>query len=504
MKNTILLISKGRQLYEYLSGMIDHSIYTLNNSSAAEVMQKIFMTHPFYLVVDLDRVTMQTIQTIKSVQDLDYTPILYVGHAESVAQHKKSFSKDLAIELNKLDLMLGYLLSQGLSFKLEYNKVSEAYETIDTLTSDAKYVMNRYLLEDYGDFSYSSGEVINSIFASNPILHNKPEYVWVVHPEYADRLAVLFRKASSTEEYLKVHETHLGERDQFGFDVYAENGFKMNCEQEQFSDIDLNSQHFPDAMTCRLPDLKNFAGYGMDQIVVIGCNYGNPVGNYESSVLKSMTVTLDLLENIRLQVHEVEGAFNYMLDALARAAEASDDMTGQHIRRVNKYSRFIAENLGLDRHFVKEICNAAQMHDVGKIYVDNQILKKPGKLTQDEYLEMKKHTVYGEIIIGQSEKLTMAAEIALNHHEKMDGTGYPNGIKGENIPVSARIVMLADIYDALRSDRSYKSGFSHEKTMDIILNGDGRVEPHHFDPEVWRVFKDHHDTFNSIFDSMEG
>ncbi len=242
----------------------------------------------------------------------------------------------------------------------------------------------------------------------------------------------------------------------------------------------------------------------MDQIIVIGCNYKEDVTSYESSVLKSMTVTLDLLENIRFQIHEVEGAFNYTLDALARAAEASDDMTGQHIRRVNEYSKFIAKKLKMDKEFVKEISNTAQMHDVGKIYVDNQILQKRGKLTDREFREMELHTIYGERIIGQSEYLQMAAEIALNHHEKMDGTGYPHGAKGEQIPLSARIVMMADIYDALRSERSYKPGFSHDQTSEIIISGDGRVEPKHFDPQVWRVFKENHDEFNRIFNRMNG
>ncbi len=504
MKNTILLVSKSRKLHDKLNRTAISSKYSLGHSSAAEVMQKIFMLSPFYLIVDLDEITPQTIQVIKSVQDLDYIPILYVGETRSVEIHKRVFPEDLALVEDQMAFMLESLLNQGLAFKKEYGKVSEAYESIDTLTSDAKNVLNRYLLREYGDFSFSAGEVVNSIFAANPILHNKPEFVWVVHPESVNRLIVLFERQEEKKIYEKVYEGYLSEQEPFGFDIYAENGFKVNCEHEQFSDIDLNSKNFPDQMTDKLPPLINFAGYGMDQIVVIGCNYDKPVSNYESSVLKSMTVTLDLLENIRHQIHEVEGAFNYTLDALARAAEASDDMTGQHIRRVNEYSKLIAEKLGMDMHFIKEIYNAAQMHDVGKIYVDNQILKKPGQLTDAEFKEMRMHPVYGEIIIGQSDKLTMAAEIALSHHERMDGTGYPNGIKGEEIPLSARIVMLADIYDALRSERSYKTGYSHGKTADIILNGDGRVEPHHFDSEVWRVFKNHHEAFCQIFDSMKG
>lgn len=504
MRNNILLISKNKDMLSRVSQLIDPSKYALSQSSAIEIMQKIFMTNPFYLIVDVDEITAQTIQVIKSVQDLDYVPTMYVGHNTSTIEYRKTFPNDLIVNIESLPAMMDTLLSQGLLFKQQYNKVSEAYETIDTLTSETKEVMDRYLLKDFGDFGFSSREVVNVIFADNPILTNKPDHVWVVYPEHTGRLIALFSHEENGEGYEEVYEGLLSEEDVFSFDVFAENGFKMNCEEERFSDIDQNTRLFPDQMISKLPYLSNFAGFGMDQIIVIGCNYKEPVTSYESSVLKSMTVTLDLLENIRYQVHEVEGAFNYTLDALARAAEASDDMTGQHIRRVNEYSKFIAKKLKLDNQFVKDIYNTAQMHDVGKIYVDNQILQKRGKLTDREFREMQLHTVYGQRIIGQSEYLQMAAEIALSHHEKMDGTGYPNGTKGEDIPLSARIVMLADIYDALRSERTYKPGFSHDQTIEIILKGDGRVEPKHFDPEVWRVFKDHHDEFNKIFSRLNG
>ena len=489
-------------MFTRVNQLIDPSKYALNQSSAIEIMQKIFMTNPFYLIVDADELTAQTVQVIKSVQDLDYVPTMYVGHKSSINEYRKSFPNDLIVDLEALPGMMDTLLSQGLLFKQQYSKVSEAYETIDTLTSETKVVMDRYLLKEYGDFGFSSREVVNVIFADNPILANKPEHVWVVYPEHTGRLVALFSHEENGDGYEEIYEGLLSEEDVFSFDVFAENGFKMNCEEERFSDIDQNTRLFPELMIEKLPYLINFAGFGMDQIIVIGCNYKDEVTSYESSVLKSMTVTLDLLENIRFQIHEVEGAFNYTLDALARAAEASDDMTGQHIRRVNEYSKLIAKKLNLDNQFVKDIHNTAQMHDVGKIYVDNQILQKRGKLTDREFREMQLHTVYGQRIIGQSEYLQMAAEIALNHHEKMDGTGYPNGAKGEEIPLSARIVMMADIYDALRSERTYKSSFTHDKTTQIILQGDGRVEPKHFDPEVWRVFKDHHEEFNKIFSRL--
>jgi HD-GYP domain-containing protein (c-di-GMP phosphodiesterase class II) len=143
------------------------------------------------------------------------------------------------------------------------------------------------------------------------------------------------------------------------------------------------------------------------------------------------------------------------------------------------------------------------MHDVGKIYVDKAILTKKEKLTDEEFEHIKSHTIHGEKIIGESEYLRMSSEIARNHHERYDGTGYPDGKKGEDIPISARIVSLADIYDALRSERSYKPGFSHEKSYKIIAKGDGRVEPQHFDPIVLEAFKKIHGDFKKIYEELK-
>jgi len=200
---------------------------------------------------------------------------------------------------------------------------------------------------------------------------------------------------------------------------------------------------------------------------------------------------------------ETEAAFKVSVTLLARAAEIHDEETGNHIIRVNEYSYAIAKLLGMDDTWCDEIRYSAQLHDVGKMSVDSAVLKKKGALDPAEREEMNRHTVYGYQILSASPRLSLGAEIALYHHEKWDGTGYPNGVKGEAIPLSARIVQMADIYDALRSERPYKPAFSHDKTVGIMTRGDDRIDPYgHFDPKLVQLFQDNHPEFARIWDSL--
>ena len=146
---------------------------------------------------------------------------------------------------------------------------------------------------------------------------------------------------------------------------------------------------------------------------------------------------------------------------------------------------------------------ASPMHDIGKIGVPDHVLLKPGGLTPDEWEVMKGHASMGAKILGNSKSpyLKMGAEIALNHHERWDGGGYPNGKRGEAIPLAARIMNICDIYDALRSKRPYKPAFSHLKAVDVIARGDGRTQPEHFAPAIFAAFKQNHKSFHDIFEA---
>jgi len=197
----------------------------------------------------------------------------------------------------------------------------------------------------------------------------------------------------------------------------------------------------------------------------------------------------------------LHNSFVESIYALMRAAEFRDNQSGAHERHIGQYSRLLAEQLGMDEEFCSTIFYASPLHDIGKIGIPDYILLKPGSLEPDERELMKTHsTIGGHILEGnESPFLQMGRVIALGHHERWSGGGYPKGIKGEEIPLPARIMQLADVYDALRCKRPYKPPFEHAKTMEIILKGDGRTSPSHFDPDVLAAFEHCADIMNDIF-----
>jgi HD-GYP domain-containing protein (c-di-GMP phosphodiesterase class II) len=249
--------------------------------------------------------------------------------------------------------------------------------------------------------------------------------------------------------------------------------------------------------------IERFVTYQSGSVAIIGFYQGRPVGESDAQVLKGFTVFSNSLKRISEESKQTRQAFNYTMDALARASEANDEDTGDHIARINEYAKVLAVEMGCDAEFVETIHRSAQMHDVGKIHISAAILKKPGKLSEDEFKKMKTHPYHGAKILGDSPYLAMAAEIALNHHEKYNGKGYPRGLQGTDIPLSARIVALSDVYDALRQARVYKPAFSHEKSVQVITEGDGRTVPDEFDPAVLNAFVKTADQFDEIFERFQ-
>lgn len=183
---------------------------------------------------------------------------------------------------------------------------------------------------------------------------------------------------------------------------------------------------------------------------------------------------------------ELQLAYEDTLFRLSMAADYRDDVTGAHIKRISQYSALVAEAYGLDARQVEKIRVASPMHDIGKIAIPDVILLKNGPLTPEEYAIMKKHPEIGAKILGnaKSDILQVAQTIALTHHEKFDGSGYPRGLQGTQIPIEGRLVAIADVFDALTTRRCYKPAYSAESAMESIAKESGA----HFDPDAVKAF----------------
>jgi putative two-component system response regulator len=195
-----------------------------------------------------------------------------------------------------------------------------------------------------------------------------------------------------------------------------------------------------------------------------------------------------LEQKVRERTAELMDTRLEVIRRLGRAAEFKDNETGLHVIRMSHYSRLIASALERGDDWSELVFNAAPMHDIGKIGIPDHVLRKPGKLDEQEWALMRRHPEFGAQIIGEHPSVLMrlAADIALSHHEKWDGSGYPHGIRGEDIPLAGRVVAIADVFDALTSERPYKAAWPVEKAVGLIEDGAGS----HFDPHLVPLFRE--------------
>lgn len=194
----------------------------------------------------------------------------------------------------------------------------------------------------------------------------------------------------------------------------------------------------------------------------------------------------ELEDAVRARTEELAASRLEIVRSLGRAGEYRDNETGRHILRMSRFCQLLAEAAGLGADFAKDLLEASPMHDVGKIGIPDAILLKPGKLTPEEFAIMQTHAAIGAEIIPHSDTplITLARSVALTHHEKWDGSGYPNKLKGEEIPIEGRIVALCDVFDALTTRRPYKAPWPVEEAVAYIRDNAGK----HFDPDLTEVF----------------
>jgi putative two-component system response regulator len=208
-----------------------------------------------------------------------------------------------------------------------------------------------------------------------------------------------------------------------------------------------------------------------------------------------------LEELVKERTEQVVASHRETIVTMTRAASYKDEETGSHIARISFYCVEISKELGVDADFIDLISYASPMHDVGKMGIPDAILQKPGRFEPEEWQMMQTHCEVGaKMLTGtDSPYLQMGVDIAAAHHENWDGSGYPRGLKGGEIPLSARIAQICDVYDALRSSRPYKEAFDHERSVEIITKGDQRTSPAHFDPAVLSAFMRCSERFREIY-----
>ncbi len=252
----------------------------------------------------------------------------------------------------------------------------------------------------------------------------------------------------------------------------------------------------------------------VDRLQHLNISTGDEIENLYESLSKTIAETVGYLEDVEAKGEEISHMQNGLIYVLADMVESRDKNTGDHVRKTAAYVRLIMEKMRekgiyadeLTDEFIEDVSNSAPLHDVGKIMVSDSILNKPGKLTDEEFAKMKSHTTAGEKVIesamslvSDSGYLKEAKNLATFHHERWDGKGYPSGRSGEEIPLSARIMAVADVFDALVSKRSYKEPFSFEKAMSIISEGAGSQ----FDPQVAKVFVESEEEVKKILEAHE-
>jgi response regulator RpfG family c-di-GMP phosphodiesterase len=376
-------------------------------------------------------------------------------------------------------------------------KLIDAYTTIKGLTIFGEAIIQTFQPSDF-DLLFSIDSIVSQLIRKNGGAAAKPTSI-ILGVQEDDDKCHFYRYSYDGG---KMHKTTLDLPEKscaplsVGAGTPAVNFY--NTQELQNSPYAKLVTHLNEAGT----SVDNMVSYASPSLSLYALNYQADVSTYEATVLESLVMQTLFLKSLSEQVTETEDAFKYTVYSLARAAEIQDEDTGDHIMRVGEYCSTLAEKLNMSDRFTRNIKVQATLHDIGKLHTSRSILQKPGKLDAEEWDEMKKHTLYGAQIIGEHQRFGMGKTIALTHHEKWDGTGYPNGLSGEKIPIEGRIMALADTYDALRSIRVYKPAFGHDDACRIILEGDDRTIPDHFDPEILSIFKDSKDEFDEIYEEI--
>lgn len=393
------------------------------------------------------------------------------------------------------------------SILMRYKLTINLQELVNSLSKTSKiseYVLlqiDPYKIVDYKSFQ---GRVIESSLSFGSVFKtNRPLIIGIGINHFQDKMINFRFLGISGKVYKELYrDVHLPLNFFRKVQLKPDTSFFSSYIQENM-DIEKYQDLFDESLLNLFQPISNIVGFCGKYISIIGINWVSEPNIWDAEILRALGIYEDFIKAITDEIKEVDITFIYIMQTLARAAEELDEETGNHIVRVGEYAKLVSEKLGFSESFANSIYYSAQMHDIGKLRIPREILRKPGKLSAEEFEIMKTHTIAGAIILGDHPRLKIAREIALYHHERFDGTGYPYGLKGDAIPIHARITTLADIFDALRSRRVYKPEIPFEKAYEIIVYGDERTKPQHFDPEVLYVFKNYAEEFEKIYQKLK-
>ncbi len=501
MKSKILVVDDDEYILDLIKNIFLELGYNLfATTDAIDALNKLNEYKPDLILMDINMPEISGIEACRRIREnkifTDVPIILMTGLKDSVL--KLEALKSGADEFLNKPLDIAELMTRvenQINLKKEREKSKIALYDLEIINNFSEEILSKLNKISLYCFPYTIDNVIIDLIKKE--YQDKitmPEYLFVFYQRRDESTAFCYRfevEKKEVIEYIKLDIPYLIK--------YEQKKLLVVKNKEEFNSIEIH----PEVREILDNKMDNFLYYSVGDLSILACNFSNFVPDLESYIIKSSTIHLGYYLSIFKSLEKIREMYKYSIYALSRAAEVWDDDTGEHIIRVNEYSYELAKALGMDELFCYRIRLLAQLHDVGKLHVHPDILKKPGKLSHEEWEEMKKHTIYGAKILGDNKDFEMARIIALQHHESWDGTGYPNGLKGEQIDIAARIVKIVDVYDALRSPRVYKPPFSHEHAYEIITKGDNRLKPSSFDPELLNYFKKHHKRFEEIYESIK-
>ena len=276
--------------------------------------------------------------------------------------------------------------------------------------------------------------------------------------------------------------------------------FGRNGTPQRWLDTDGNKSPFGRALKRVIGPLNNYVSTETTDWGLIAINADHPATDNTAFMLQSVLQHAQTLLAVASQMTSANQRSIAALQALVRTAAPTVEQTQQRDERVNEISGLLASAMGCSERFVAQICAFAHLCDVGNAALPVSLIHKRAPLTDQDWEKIHAHPLHGARLIGDEPALGMAHEIALCHHERFDGSGYPYGLRGEEIPLAARIVTVADVYSALRSPRPYRAPKSHSEAVQSILHGDSRISPAHFDPNVLAVFQVRSQDIADIYD----